>query len=157
MAENGRDLPIVSPSLLKWKPVFIEQFDLGIGEEWLPRVGMGDETSDEVTECTSDVTEWLSRLPDVGSVMECDEDESMSMWSADVTRNNESSNGSVKPTRNNESTDGSVKPTKRLKLSLSRTKNKTATAPLKDCSNDLSRFIVFAALITGVFCSAHFI
>ena len=60
--------------------------------------------------------------------MECDEDESMSMWSADVTRNNESS-------------DGSVKPKKRLKLSLSRTKNKTATAPLKDCSNDLSRFI----------------
>ena len=52
MAENGRDLPIVSPSLLKWKPVFIEQFNLGIGEEWLPRVGMGDETSDEVTECT---------------------------------------------------------------------------------------------------------
>lgn len=162
MAENS-SLPIVSPSLIKWKPVFIEQFDLGIGEEWLPHVGMGDETrdetraSDELPEL-SNVTDWLSSLSDVRCVMECDEDEKMCMWRGDVTTNNiklsntdgsvkpTGSNGessSVKPTRSNETIDVSVKRTKRLKLSLSRNKNKTATAPLKDCSNDLnhSRFI----------------
>ena len=69
--QNNNDLPIVSPSLIKWKPVFIEQFDLGIGEEWLPRVGLADETSEELSEITSDVTEWLSSIPDVGSVMDC--------------------------------------------------------------------------------------
>ena len=134
---SGRDLPIVSPSLVKWKPVFIEQFDLGIREEWLPRVGLADETSDELTDLTSDVTEWLSSLSDVGSVMECDVGESTSMWSSDIKSNNESGNVNVKPT-------------KRLKLSLSnsRTKVKTseskpATAHLKDCTNNLnnSRFV----------------
>ena len=29
---DGSDLRIVSPSLIKWKPVFIEEFDLGIGD-----------------------------------------------------------------------------------------------------------------------------
>ena len=71
---NNNDLPL----LIKWKPVFIEQFDLGIGEEWLPRVGLADETSDELREVTSDVMEWLPSIPDVGSVMDCDEDESFS-------------------------------------------------------------------------------
>jgi len=37
------DLPVVSPLLIKWKPVFIEKFDLGIGEEWLPRAGLADD------------------------------------------------------------------------------------------------------------------
>ena len=75
MAVNGTSgEPIVSPSLIKWNPVFIEQFDLGIGEEWLPRVGVGtdetiDEPSEELAELTSDVTQWLSGLPDVWIVM----------------------------------------------------------------------------------------
>ena len=60
MASN---LPVVSPSLIKWKPVFIEKFDLGIGEEWLPRVGLTDDgtanSSDKLTDTASDVIEWL--------------------------------------------------------------------------------------------------
>ena len=39
---------------------------------------LANETSDELSEVTSDVTEWLSSIPDVGSVMGCDEDESLS-------------------------------------------------------------------------------
>ena len=31
--QNDNYLPIVSPLLIKWKPVLIEQFDLGIGIE----------------------------------------------------------------------------------------------------------------------------
>ena len=58
--------------------MFTEQFDLRIGEEWLPCMGLADETSDELSEVTSDVTEWLSSIPDVGFVMDCDEDESLS-------------------------------------------------------------------------------
>ena len=148
--QNNNDLPIVSPSLIKWKPVFIEQFDLGIGEEWLPHVGLADETSEELSEITSDVTEWLSSIPDVGSVMDCDEDESLS--------------GEVK-SKDKLSDDFSVKPTpKRLKLSLSKSKiteskaldkaatctgskgkttNTAASGPLKDCTDSLncSRFV----------------
>ena len=94
--QNNNNLPIVSPSLIKWKPVFIEQFDLGIGEEWLPLVGPADEASGELSEVTSDVTEWLSSIPDVGSVMDCDEDEDQS---GDIKSKDElSDNFSVKPT-----------------------------------------------------------
>ena len=103
---SGSDFPVVSPSLIKTKPVIIEQFDPGIGEEWLPCVGLADETSDEMTDSASDVMEWLSSLPDVGSVMECREGESTSMWNSNIKSNNESSIVSVKPT-------------KRSKLSLS--------------------------------------
>ena len=148
VTRDNNDLPIVSPLLIKWKPMFIEQFDLGIGEELLPRVGLADETSDELSEVTSDVTEWLSSIPDVGSVMDCDEDESLS--------------GDVK-SKDRLSDDFSMKPTsKQLKLSLSKgktTKNKAldeattsskgktmitaATGSLKDCTYSLncSRFV----------------
>ena len=62
-------------------------------------MGLPDETSDELTHLTSDVTQWLSSLSNVGSVMECDEGESTSMWSGDIKSNNESGNVSVKPTK----------------------------------------------------------
>jgi len=56
MASN---LPVVSLSLIKWKPVFIEKFDLRIGKEWLPHVGLADDgtanSSDKVTDTASDV------------------------------------------------------------------------------------------------------
>ena len=78
VTQNNNDLPIFSPSLIKWKPVFIEQFDLRIGEEWLPHVDLANETSDELSKATSDVTEWLSSIPDVESVMDCNENESLS-------------------------------------------------------------------------------
>ena len=152
MAVNGSvDSIIVSPSLIKWKTVFIEQFDLGIGEEWLPWVGVGadetiDEPNEEFAELTSDVTEWLSSLPDVGSIMDCDDGDGDGMFgrkgmqlyaieNTDTTSDDWSCNRGddvVKP------------PTKRLKLSLasSRKKSKrteskmlTTTAPLKDCTN----------------------
>ena len=56
MARNCSDLPVVSPSLVKWKPVFIEQFDLGIGKEWLPCLGSVNEgTNNELSDMTSDV------------------------------------------------------------------------------------------------------
>ena len=67
-AKDGSDLPIVSLLLVRWKPMYIRKFDLGIGGECLPRVLVGD-TDDKLTELTSDVTECLSSLPDVGSVM----------------------------------------------------------------------------------------
>lgn len=38
MAANGSDLAIVSPTLINWKSIFIEQFGLGIGDEWLLRM-----------------------------------------------------------------------------------------------------------------------
>ena len=60
---SGSDLPIVNHLLIKWKPVYIEQFDLGIGKEWLLCVGLA--YSDELTDLTSDVIKWLSSLPDV--------------------------------------------------------------------------------------------
>ena len=31
----------------------------------IPRVGLADETSDELSEVTTDVTVWLSSIPDV--------------------------------------------------------------------------------------------
>jgi len=43
--------------------VFIEKFDLGIGEEWLPCVGLADNgttnSSDKLIDTASDVIEWL--------------------------------------------------------------------------------------------------
>ena len=146
MAMNGcEDSIIVSPSLIKWKPVFIKQFDLGIGEEWLPQVGVGadetiDEPSEELVELTSDLTEWLSNLPDVGSTMDCDDSDGM-FWkvmqldaieNTDTASDDWSCNRVVKP------------PTKRLKLSLASSRRKgkraeskmlTTTAPLQDCAN----------------------
>ena len=155
MAVNGSvDSIIVSPSLIKWKPVFIKQFDLGIGEEWLPRMGVGtdetiDEPNEELAELTSDVTEWLSSLPDVGSIMDCDDGEGTSggkSMQLDAIENTDTTSDDWSCNRG----DNVVKPpTKRLKLSLasSRRKSKrteskmlTTTAPLKDCANQ-SRFI----------------
>jgi len=85
--------------------VFIsEKFDLGIGEEWLPRVGLTDDgTSDKLTDTASDViewlftdescdevtdmTEWLSSLPNVGSIMDVDKgDSTFSVRSSKVLR-----------------------------------------------------------------------
>ena len=37
------NLPVVSLLLIKWKPVFIDKFDLGIGKEWLPHVSLANE------------------------------------------------------------------------------------------------------------------
>ena len=113
--------PIVSPSLIKWKPVFIEQFDLGIGEEWLLRVGVGtnetiDEPSEELAELTSDVTQWLSGL--LGSIMDCDDGDSSSFGKSvqlDAIKNTDATSDDWSYNRVN----NVVKPpTKRLKLSL---------------------------------------
>ena len=152
MAVNGTSgEPIVSPSLIKWNPVFIEQFDLGIGEEWLPRVGVGtdetiDEPSEELAELTSDVTQWLSGLPDVGSIMDCDDGDSSSFGKSvqlDAIKNTDTASDGWSYNR----VDNVVKPPpKQLKLSLasSRRKSKiteretlTTSAPLKDCNNQL--------------------
>ena len=52
------NLPVVSSSFIKWKPVFIEQFHLGIGEEWLPHLGSINEgTNSELSDMTSDVNQ----------------------------------------------------------------------------------------------------
>ena len=150
MAVNGTSgEPIVSPSLIKWNPVFIEQFDLGIGEEWLPRVGVGtdetiDEPSEELAELTSDVTQWLSGLPDVGSIMDCDDGDSSSFGKSvqlDAIKNTDTASDGW----SYNGVDNVVKPPpKQLKLSLasSRRKSKiteretlTTSAPLKDCNN----------------------
>jgi len=79
---------VVSPSLIKGKPIFIEKFDLGIGEEWLPRMvrEYSDKQCDKLTDMAKDVREWLFTdktcdeladmtecLPDVGSIMDVDE------------------------------------------------------------------------------------
>ena len=155
MAVNGTSgEPIVSPSLIKWKPVFIEQFDLGIGEEWLPRVGVGtdetiDEPSEELAELTSDVTQWLSGLPDVESIMDCDDGDRSTFGKSvqlDAIKNTDTASDGWSYNR----VDDVVKPpAKRLKLSLasSRRKSKitksetlTTSAPLKDCNNQ-NRFI----------------
>ena len=36
-----------------------------------------DEPSEELAEVTSNVMEWLSSLPNVGSIMDCDDGDSM--------------------------------------------------------------------------------
>ena len=150
--QNNNDLPIVSPLLIKWKPMFLEQFNLGIGEEWQPRVSLANKISNELREVTSDVMEWLSSIPDVGSSMDCDEHESLS--------------GDVK-SKDKQSDICSVNPTpKQLKLSLQKgktTKNKAldeaatglkgkttntaATGLLKDCidSPNCSHFVALVS------------
>ena len=55
MASN---LPVVSPSLIKWKPALIEKFDLGIHK---PHVGLTYDgtanNSDKLTDTAGDMTE----------------------------------------------------------------------------------------------------
>ena len=107
-------------------------------------MGLTNETTDKLSEVTSDLTEWLSSIPYVGFVMDCDEDENLS--------------GDIK-SKDELSDDFSVKPTpKQLRLSLSKgktTKNKlldeaatgskgkttntAATGHLEDCTNSLNR------------------
>ena len=120
MARNGRGF--VSPSLIKWKPVFIEKFDLGIGEEWLPRVGSGnceaEPNSNELSDMTSDVTEWLSSLPDVQTVMNFNEDFVTASQTA-ATMSNQSNTAAA----TEHSSDKVVTVTKQMQLSL-RTKKK---------------------------------
>ena len=82
----------------------IEQFDLGIGEERLPGVGSADETSNKLSEVSGNMTEWLLSIPDVGSVVDCDEDVSLS--DGVKSKDELSDNFTMKPTL------------KRLKLSL---------------------------------------
>ena len=56
--------------------MFIKKFDLGIniGEQWLPHKGLIEgANNDGLTEKASNVTEWLSSLPDVRSFMGVDE------------------------------------------------------------------------------------
>ena len=131
---NCSDLPAVSPSLIKWKPVFIEKFDLGIGEEWLPRVGV-NEPKNNIDEF-SDVTERLSSVPDLRSVLD-DKGDSTSRWSSDIV--------DTESHLHFENGDGSVvKSTKRLKLSRGlkskATEKKAAINAMKDCTN-LSCFV----------------
>jgi len=105
--------------------VFIENFDLGIGKEWLPRVDLADDgavnCSDKLTDTASDViewlftdescdevtdvTEWLSSFPDVRSIMDADESDSI----FSVRRNSEGS-------ENNSELSGIS--TKRVELSM---------------------------------------
>ena len=129
--------------------MFIEQFDLGISEEWLPHVGLTNETSDILSEVTSDVTEWLSSIPDVGSsVMDCDKDESLS---GDVKRKDEISDDfSAKPTLTQLTllllkgkTTKNKAPCKAATGSKGKTTNTAAIEPLKDCTDSLncSRFV----------------
>ena len=147
---NNNDLPTVSPLLIKWKSVFIEQFDLVIGEEWLPCVGLADETSDELSEVTSDVMEWLSSMPDVGSVMDCDEDKNLS---GDIKSKDELSDGfSVKPTLKQLKLlllKGKTTKNKALDKAATSSKGKTTntTGPLKDCTDSLncSRFVALVS------------
>ena len=147
MARNLRncsDLLAVSPSLIKWKPVFIEKFDLGIGEEWLPRVGVNEPENniDEFSLEFSDVTEWLSSVPDLRSVLD-DEGDSTSRWSSDIV--------DTESHLHLENGDGSiVKSTKRLKLSRGlkskATEKKAATNAMKIALTSVVLLLQYALL-----------
>ena len=111
-------------------PVFIEKFNLEISVEWLHRLGsVNDGTNNELSDMTSDVMEWLSSLPDMGSVMDFDEYGSTSQALLNGESNAEHSN------------DSSVPNKVQLLLQTNRkaTNEKAATAPMKDCTNNVNR------------------